>query len=105
MEIFTNAAAYPDDGGRKIKRPVIPDYEFEGDLADVERDIIVVPETPRDDDGQKERLTPADLALCREDEPNVPLTKILDDNEQSFSEEEMTEPPSANLKDGMQEMF
>lgn len=107
-EIFTDASAYPDEGDRNIKPPVIPEYELNTDAwSDVERDIIVVPE-PETDDGEKDLLTPSDLTLYRDEEPNVPLTEILDDD---------TDQPPANgkeaddetsrdaLPDGIEEMF
>lgn len=77
IEIFTDAGAYPDEGDRNIKPPVIPEYECDGDLDAVEWDIIVVPEAPRDDDGQKELLSPEELTLYRDEDPNVPLTDLL----------------------------
>lgn len=112
-EIFSNADAYPDEGERNIKRPVIPEYEIDDDLDEVEWDIIVVPEAPRDDDGQKELLSPADLTLYHDDEPNVPLPDLLapDDDPPTDSDQEETEAATdtsssdSDIKEGVREML
>jgi hypothetical protein len=75
-DIFTDAEAYPDGGDRTIKPPAIPEYEFDGDLTDVEWDIITVPKPERDEDGEKIPLSPPDLELYRDDEENLPIPKL-----------------------------
>ncbi|ODR80875.1 hypothetical protein BG842_02635 [Haladaptatus sp. W1] len=67
-DIFTNASAYPSGGERNIKPPVIPEYEMDGDLSEVEWDVIVVP---------PETQTPMDIRLY-EGETQTPLTDLVD---------------------------
>ncbi|WP_458191113.1 hypothetical protein [Haladaptatus sp. NG-WS-4] len=68
-DIFTDANAYPSGGERNIKPPVIPEYEMDGDLSEVEWDVIVVP---------PETQTPMDIRLY-EGETQTPLTDLVDD--------------------------
>ncbi|WP_266083134.1 hypothetical protein [Haladaptatus caseinilyticus] len=66
-DIFTDANDYPTGGDRNVKPPIIPEYEMNGDLCDVEWDVIVVP---------LETTTPMDLQLYV-DGNQTPLTDIL----------------------------
>ncbi len=86
-EIFTDASAYPSEGDRNIKPPVIPEFELDGEWTDVEWDIVVVPEPPHDENGTKELLTPLDLELYRHEQPNVPLIEIFDVEEDPAEDE------------------
>jgi hypothetical protein len=103
-EIFEDASAYPDDGDRGVKPPVIPAYEFDGgDPAEAEWDIITVPRPPQteteDGDVEKELLSPADLELYREDAENPPLSDMIigaDDAESGEKSREQTAIPDAN---------
>jgi hypothetical protein len=97
-EIFNNADAYPDDGDRTIMPPVIPEYELNGDsLSEVEWDIIVIPKPDTDDEGNKDLLTPSDLALYQEDAPNLSLIDLLKQL-QDGTDDEDNDPssPSSN---------
>ncbi|EMA54789.1 type IV secretory system conjugative DNA transfer family protein [Halococcus salifodinae] len=95
-DIFTDASAYPSGGDRTIKPPAIPEYEFDGgDPNAVEWDIITVPESERDEDGEKIPLSSADLELYRPDEENQPLSEmILQVCHGDGSDEQAVEPSS-----------
>ncbi len=75
-EIFEEAGKYPAGGERTIKPPVIPEHEFD-DIDDIAYDIVVVPEPERDDNGDKEPLTPFELAVYRDGEQNLPLPHLV----------------------------
>jgi len=77
-DVYTEASEYPSGDEWNIKPPVIPEYGFDGgDPADVEWDIITVPEPDRDEDENKIPLSPADLELYRENEENLLLTELI----------------------------
>ncbi|WP_435157439.1 hypothetical protein [Haladaptatus sp. DFWS20] len=65
--IFTDASAYPTGGDRNVKPPIIPEYEMDGDLHNVEWDVVVVP---------PETETPMDLRLY-EDDKQTPITDLI----------------------------
>ncbi|EMA47803.1 hypothetical protein [Halococcus salifodinae] len=103
-DIYTDASAYPDDGDRGVKPPIIPEYEFDGgDPSAAEWDIITVPRPPRteteDGEVEKELLSPADLELYREDAENTPLSDMIimpDDVESNEKSREQTATPDSN---------
>ncbi|GAA0255540.1 type IV secretory system conjugative DNA transfer family protein [Haladaptatus pallidirubidus] len=65
--IFEDETAYPMGGDRRIKAPIIPEYDT--DMLD----IIVVKEDAK---------TPADLLVYREDGNHVPLDMLVDQEEE-----------------------
>lgn len=74
-DIFSDASAYPSDGDRNIKPPVIPEYEFDGELEDVGWDVIVV---------QSGATTPLDLSVY-DDGEQTPIVDLLEEPETSSS--------------------
>lgn len=81
-DISTDASAYPSGGEQNIKPPVIPEYEMDGDLSEVEWDVIVVP---------PETQTPMDIRLY-EGDTQTPLTDLVDnDGDSSESADEQDE--------------
>ena len=80
-DIFTDASAYPTGGDRNVKPPIIPEYEMNGDLREVEWDVIVVP---------PETTTPMDLRLY-EDDKQTPLPDLSDDTQIHHSSTEQSD--------------
>lgn len=75
-EIFTDASKYPKSGERKIKPPVVPEYEFDGgDPTTAEWDIIKVPNPAGD-----ELLSPFDLKLYYHGRADAPLIDLSEDD-------------------------
>ncbi|RBI58588.1 hypothetical protein DMJ13_26005 [halophilic archaeon] len=83
-DIFTDASAYPDGGDRNVKPPIIPEYEMDGDLHEVEWDVIVVP---------SETKTPMDIRLYEDDE-QTPLPDLLSDDKQAEKIEQESQAQS-----------
>ncbi|WP_433631021.1 type IV secretory system conjugative DNA transfer family protein [Halomicrococcus sp. NG-SE-24] len=82
-DIFTDTSAYPSGGDRNVKPPIIPEYEMDGDLDEVEWDVIVVP---------PETETPMDMRLYEGDK-QTPLTDLPTNDESEVTEEETVDMP------------
>ena len=85
-DIFTDASAYPTGGNRNVKPPIIPEYEMNGDLREVEWDVIVVP---------PETKTPMDIMLYQEGGSNIHLPNLIDD---TADEKDPTTPTTASIE-------
>ncbi|RBI58311.1 type IV secretion system protein VirD4 [halophilic archaeon] len=72
-EIVEDASAYPDEGDRRVKEPVMPRYDPD-DL-----DIIIVPE---------DADHPSDLLVYQRDGAHIPLTELLDAEDQADASDE-----------------
>lgn len=89
-DIFTDASAYPDGGDRNVKPPVIPEYEMDGDLREVEWDVIVVP---------PETTTPMDIRLYK-GATQTPLTDLVGHEGEQAEATTETDPTADNTEDG-----
>lgn len=103
-EIFNDASAYPDGGERKIKPPVIPEFEFDGgDPTTAEWDIITVPDPEISEEGERRRLTPLDLTLYQHGREDIPLSELARVLSEGEDESVSAASPTAEDPDTVEE--